>query len=391
MRNLCPSKGAVRSDHTMTRQDQSILSPPERPRSKRSLRQYMRRMAAETQDPAPRRVQREEAKYREACQTFGCCRMKEEVQGDGMRLEYAAPNLKSHRGLVLAAVRSDGLAFRHVPDSLKTDVLVSYQAIRTNPLALHTAGERLNFDRSLALDLVEDDGLAFQHLHHFQDDFHVALAAVKQNGWAFRYASSRLRADRELVVAAVEAHGRNLCYVSDQSLRSDQDLLLRCIERNAWALHWASDSVRLDRDFLLTAVRANGWALRFAHPPYNTNRTLVEAAAASGAVSLPRSCQSRARAMDPALQVARSAPYGKGGHDSLIPPTGVLPWRKPPASATSSRWSLPTQPSQLATPAQSRVGTRDSMSHHWWMLPPHDDPEDGPTLEEYRQGVRQIL
>ena len=330
----------------------------------------------------------------------------EEVNEDGKRLEFASPPLRAHRGLVVAAVHNDGMALRHAHEKLKGDSLVAYQAVRTSSgSALPFAPARVHLDRALALELVQQDGLALQHLAaRWQDDYEIAMAAVTQNGFAFRFSSVALRANRELVATAVESHGRNLCYVSDQQLRSDHDLLLRCISKNSWALQYASDSVRLDRDFLLRAVEANGWALRFALAPYNTNRTLTLIAAKQGACALPRCSQSRTRAAA-MVEAPRSAPpQGKGGHDALMTEPAVSstssldapssPGRaevlrryaiKPPT--TPRERGMPPQVSQLLTSPESRIDPTSDRTE-WYLLPPHDGPDAGPTLQEYRMGVR---
>ena len=85
----------------------------------------------------------------------------------------------------------------------------------------------------------------------------------------------------ELVAVAVEAHGRNLCYVSDERLRSDRELMLHCVSRNAWALNWCDDSLRNDPEFLKEAVGKNGWALPYAHHAHTSNAGLARSAAAS--------------------------------------------------------------------------------------------------------------
>ena len=330
--------------------------------------------------------------------------MMEEVNEDGKRLEFASPPLRAHRGLVVAAVHNDGMALRHAHEKLRYDPLVAYQAVRTSSgSALPFAPTRCHLDRALAMELVQQDGLALQHLApRWQDDYEIAMAAVTQNGFAFRFASVALRANRELVAMAVESYGRNLCYVSDQQLRSDHDLLLRCISKNSWALQYASDSVRLDRDFLLRAVEANGWALRFALAPYNTNRALTLIAAKQGACALPRGSQSRTRAAA-MVEAPRSAPpQGKGGHDAPSSEPAVSssldapdsPGRaellrryavKPPT--TPRERPPPPQISQLLTSPESRIDPTSDRTE-WYLLPPHDGPDAGPTLQEYRMGIR---
>ena len=155
------------------------------------------------------------------------------------------------------------------------------------------------------------------------------MDAVRANGWAFRFASAARRADRELVAVAVEAHGRNLCYVSDERLRSDRELMLHCVSRNAWALNWCDDSLRNDPVFLKEAVGKNGWALPYAHHAHTSNAGLARSAAGQG------SEYGLSRLKDIGLMSSSPdghhwkhgggvAPFGKSGHDGLLPPQAAV-------------------------------------------------------------------
>lgn len=373
---------------------------------RRALKQYMQRAAKETRAAAKRvplswhQNGHQEMKH---LKSLSPSRMMEEVESDGHRLKWASNELKRHRGIVVAAVRNEGLALRHAHPDLREDPLISFEAVKSNPIAMEFAPPRLAADHKLALHMVQKDGLALQHLHLMQNDVEVVTTAIRQNGWAFRFASPALRADPDIVALAVEAHGRNLCYVSDERLRSDRELLLRIIARNAWALRWASDDVRLDRDFLLRVVEVNGWALRFALEPYTTSRGLALTAASQGARTPPRCNQSRTRAMH--LPPQWPLPYGRGGHDALLPaeaafkadarrsPSISLPWRESPVDPPPApEPQMPEQLSQSRTHPVSRQIQADQgpKRKEWRLLPPSD--ADGPTLEEFRLGyVVQVV
>lgn len=378
--------------------DDSILAASttrHKAQTRRALKRFMQRSAVEARSAAklvPHSVRQQELTERKRLSKFSRQQMMQEVESDGQKLQWASGKLKNLRGLVVTAVRSDGAALRHAHPDLARDPVVVFEAAKSSKIAMEYAPPRVAADRRLAKLMVEKDGLALQHLHLMQNDVQIVTAAIRQNGWAFRFASAACRADPDVVALAVEAHGRNLCYVSDQSMRSDQELLLRCITRNAWALQWATEEVRQDRDFLLRVVQTNAWALRFALPPYNTSRGLALAAAAQGSRAPPRGNMCHARANE--LPSQQPLPYGKGGHDTLIPASAALdpharrsirlPWRESPGRSTTHAEPLvPEQLSQSRTHPISRE-VASPKPKGWHLLPPSDI--DGPTLDEVREG-----
>jgi hypothetical protein len=385
--------------------DESILAglTPRKAQRSKALKRYMQRSAVEAHCASqlvPRSERQRELAERKRLSTFSRQQMMQEVETDGKKLQWASRKLKEHRGLVTTAVRNYGAALRHAHPDVVQDPMVAFEAAKSSPIAMEYAPARVAADRRLAMLMVKKDGLALQHLHLMQNDVPIVTAAIRQNAWAFRFASAACRADPDVVALAVEAHGRNLCYVSDQCLRSDRELLLRCIARNAWALQWASDEVRQDRDFLLRVVEVNGWALRFALPPYNTSRGLALEAAAQGCRTPPRCNMSHARANELIRASQQPLPYGKGGHDTLIPAAAALdpdarrsirlPWREPPVRpSTHAEPLVPEQLSQSRTHPISRE-IASPKPKQWHLLPPSDI--DGPTLEEVRDGfVVQVL
>ena len=296
----------------------------------------------------------------------------DEMSRDGSMVQFATTQQQDHRGLLLKAMRNRGTALRHVQGRLRNDRLVVYCALRNDASAMHHAPEHVRQDRWLALEMAHRDGLSLQHLAPmWQDDFGIVQTAVSQNAWAFRFASTSLRANKDLIVIAVEGHARNLLYVSDQSLRSDRELILRCVERNSWALHWAGDSLLLDRDFLLQAVELNPWCMPFAHAthleaPYRNSRALVNAAAKQGACPSLKGRSSAWRAQ----HASRVIPFGRGGHDVLLPAEAAVD------SSVIEQYDLPPRGLVCDRGVRAQVSpARVNDRHHDWQR--DKDGDDG--------------
>jgi hypothetical protein len=89
------------------------------------------------------------------------------------------------------------------------------------------------------------------------------LAAVQRDGYALEYASAELQADRKVVLAAVQQEGYALVHASAE-LKADREVVLAAVQQYGGALGDASAELRADREVVLAAVRQNGDALVYA-------------------------------------------------------------------------------------------------------------------------------
>ena len=133
-------------------------------------------------------------------------------------LQYASPELKADKDVVLTAIK----------ENEDTDAL-----------------------RYASPDLLEDKD--------------VVLAAVKQNGNALYYASPELRADKDIVLVAVKQNGYSLQYASLE-LKADKDVVLAAVKQNGDALQYASPELQADKDVVLAAIKQNEDVFQYASP-----------------------------------------------------------------------------------------------------------------------------
>ena len=111
---------------------------------------------------------------------------------------------------------------------------------------------------------------AIRKVHLAPDDRAVVLAAVQRNGYALEFASDTLRNDREVVLAAVHKNGDALEFASD-TLRNDRALVLAAFQQNGCALEFASAALCDDPEIVLSAIQQNGSALKYASSKIRTN------------------------------------------------------------------------------------------------------------------------
>jgi len=140
-------------------------------------------------------------------------------------------------------------------------------AVAQNGWAFEFASPELRSDRELVLAAVTQNGRALEFAaKEFRADRELVLAAVTQNGLALEFASRELTAnDRELVVAAVAQNGWAVGFVSEQ-LRADKDLMLEAVTRDGCALYFASPELWAERELVLAAVRQDAWAIGAVWP-----------------------------------------------------------------------------------------------------------------------------
>lgn len=219
--------------------------------------------------------------------------------------EHQAPGQdgRLNKELMLRAVRRNGSALSHAPETLRSDIEVVRAAVERDPHALQFASPEVRADRSVVLPVVSRTGSALKFAAaSLRSDREVVRAAVQQDGEALKYAAQELRADPSIVCAAVldnvlalgfaerelrhdrrfilqvvKQEGRALQYTSE-SLRSDRDVVKAAVRQNGLALEWASRDLRADREVVLAAVTQRGTALRFAAHALKADEDLVKMA-----------------------------------------------------------------------------------------------------------------
>eukprot|EP00971_Amphidinium_carterae_P109745 2174031-Amphidinium_carterae.1 len=86
-------------------------------------------------------------------------------------------------------------------------------------------------------------------------DRDVVLAAVQKNGYALQYATEALRDDREVVLAAVQENGWALQYATE-TLKSDSEVVLAAVQQHKDpAFRFAADCLLQDPTFATEAKR----------------------------------------------------------------------------------------------------------------------------------------
>ncbi len=162
------------------------------------------------------------------------------VEKDGFALQFASPRLRGEPAIVLAAVKNYGWALAYAStelgnDHLKADIYreIVLAAVTQNGSALYFATNELKGDLGIVLAAVRKDGLALVEASPIlQENKMVVLAAVTQNGKVLRYVTDKLKNDpqkadiyREIVLAAVTQNGQAFEFAS-RRLQNDPAVVL---------------------------------------------------------------------------------------------------------------------------------------------------------------------
>jgi hypothetical protein len=95
------------------------------------------------------------------------------------------------------------------------------------------------------------------------DDKSFVLEQVQKNSYALNYASKILKDDEEVVLTTVKRDGTALEFASDR-LQDDKAIVLASVQNRGYALRYASDRLKDNKAVVLASVQNRGSALRFS-------------------------------------------------------------------------------------------------------------------------------
>jgi len=186
-----------------------------------------------------------------------------EVQGDrdlmlgalmtsqGAALQYAAPELRADRKVVLEATKYFGTAFREASSDLRGDREFALEAIALHGAALSGAADSLRGDRSLVLE-----------------------AARRGHGSCLEGATKDLKTDQEFVLEVAAADPQAVKHASEELL-NNRDFALRLVETSGRALQYLPPRFKADREIVTAAVGENVAAALFAHTSRREDMGLI--------------------------------------------------------------------------------------------------------------------
>lgn len=213
------------------------------------------------------------------------------TQISGHLLQIATDGVKDNRGLVLAAVRQNGLALEHARGAAREDRDVVLAAVQENGMALRFAPEELRADEEIVAAAVAQNVEAFNLASHSVNNKEaVIMAAIalpsdinaraaQVRAAVFRNASESLRQDRDFVIRAIKVNWRVLGHVLPEH-KSDRDICLVAAARCGEALTLVDPSLRSDKEFILATVNKNGSALQHSTSESQEDEQVVLAAVA---------------------------------------------------------------------------------------------------------------
>ena len=126
----------------------------------------------------------------------------QDVQNDGLILEFVSDKYRNNAEIVSKAVVQNGLALQYASEQLRKKKEIVLEAVKQNGHALQYASEELRRDRDVVSAAVNQNGLALRYAsEELKDNQEVVLAAVKQNELALQYASYELQNNRKFIEA----------------------------------------------------------------------------------------------------------------------------------------------------------------------------------------------
>ena len=213
------------------------------------------------------------------------------VKKNGMALRHIADAIELYQirrddetiyEIVKEAVSNCGSAIKYAPYSLKNNEEIrkavnGNQEVRTEDL------EGLNYDRDIVEAAVMQNGMALKYAPGFQNDPEIVSKAVSQNGLALQYAPE-LQNDPDIVNTAVSQDGRALDFARD--FKGDRGIVETAVSNNGAALRWASDELKNDHEIVKKAVSNCYEALEYVKGELQNDPAIADAALSNNALAL---------------------------------------------------------------------------------------------------------
>ena len=138
--------------------------------------------------------------------------------------------------------------------------------------------ERRN-NRAIALAAVSWHGHHLEKCNEgFQADKEFVLAAVKYNGSCIQYASADLQNNREFLKECLKLSGYTICFVSNKDFLNDKELILLAID-NYDSPHEiikkASNHIKSDPEVILAGVKKQAGCLSHASESLHNDRKFI--------------------------------------------------------------------------------------------------------------------
>eukprot|EP01080_Neovahlkampfia_damariscottae_P002578 gene2578-3540_t len=180
------------------------------------------------------------------------------VQKDGLLIQNF--DLKNqNREIVEAAVSQNPSAIEYCAPKYREDASIMLKVIEQDSKLMSKAGGKLLKDKEFIFQTIKFHGENFIHADEvFKNDFEFVKKVVTQDGSAFRYC--HFKHDSELLMLALETDWFVLS-IADESLRSDQQIAMKAVEKDKRALIYIKNHTR---ELLLHAMSFDKMAFDFA-------------------------------------------------------------------------------------------------------------------------------
>lgn len=178
-------------------------------------------------------------------------------------IEFAGNELKNDREFMFAAIQSGSMhALVCMGDTLKNDKDAMLALVRQNGPALKHVGDQLKKDADVVSAAIEHEFWVRCYASpEILNDKKVLLAILKHSPWELMRISKEIRDDKEFMLALVKQNGPSILRDMNQ-LRDDKEFMLTIVKLDPWALEYASFRLRRDPDVIAAAAEKDGRAAK---------------------------------------------------------------------------------------------------------------------------------
>lgn len=205
------------------------------------------------------------------------------LKSRGSLIGLVSEEFRDDENIVMTALKSHPLALRYASNRIRCkESIVSLVLSRygtQNSIVLESAGDKIvdNFD--FMLNALKLNPLHYQFISaRLRRDKTFTLAALRQGFIVNEYDRDFMfRDDKEVVKAMVQNEGQQLGFVKLE-FTDDEDIVKAALKKTGIALKYVSKRLRSNKSIVMIAVQNDGCALQYASKKLKDDETIVKLA-----------------------------------------------------------------------------------------------------------------
>jgi hypothetical protein len=221
-------------------------------------------------------------------------------------IRIAGPDLRKNKNFILAAIQAQDEVEQHTrgEDRDEKEFIAGVLQVSLDTLeqASRTITRDANFVRSTIIETLQKKAPGFTP-ETLRNDCAFMLRAIENNAIAFHYASDSLRQDENFIFEGLRKRPGLLKFVADDI--KTKNFLLRAIAIDAKCFKYIAEDLKKDKDFILQAISKNVDVFHYVSDDFKKDRQFILRAIEIDARSLDYAAEHVRNDLDVVREVLR--------------------------------------------------------------------------------------